>query len=78
MSRALRDINVGIAMMVGVAAGCYTFEPLIREQELKRRAAERELVAISEATREPVADVRRQLDRHRYNAPWTRWLLFRK
>ena len=78
MSRVLRDINVGVAMMVGVYSGYYIFEPLIREQEAKRQACEAELAEISEATGEPVAELRKQLAANQLHAPVSRWIFVRK
>ena len=77
MARALRDINVGIAMMVGVASGYYIYEPLIRHREMERRKQQEELEALAAAVEEPVDKLKDAVppDTH---APFTRWLLFRK
>lgn len=61
MSRALRDINVGIAIMCGVASGYYIFDPVVRaagEEYKQRKTQARE---ISEAVREPIEAVEAQL-----------------
>lgn len=61
MSRALRDINVGIAIMCGVASGYYIFDPVVREvgEEYKRTKAEAR--EISQVVCEPVESIQAQL-----------------
>jgi hypothetical protein len=78
MARVLKDINVGIAMMVGVTSGYYVYEPLIRQHEIRRRAVQDELEAISEAVGEPVDALQSDIVPNHVNAPWTRWLLYRQ
>jgi hypothetical protein len=76
MARALKDINVGLAMMLGVASGYYIYEPLLRKHEIRRRAEQQELEALAEAVEEPVEKVSNDLSKTTY-APFTRWLLYR-
>lgn len=62
MSRALRDINVGIAIMCGVASGYYIFDPVVRaagEEYTQKKAEELE---ISEAVREPIETIHAQVN----------------
>eukprot|EP01025_Chloroclados_australasicus_P039419 TRINITY_DN4078_c2_g1_i1.p1 TRINITY_DN4078_c2_g1~~TRINITY_DN4078_c2_g1_i1.p1 ORF type:complete len:237 (-),score=2.36 TRINITY_DN4078_c2_g1_i1:172-792(-) len=74
MVRFLRDINLGMAVMVGVASGYYIFEPFVRKQELLRRECEVELQAISDVTHEPLERVRHDLQRRSKDTPITSWL----
>lgn len=61
MSRALRDINVGIAIMCGVASGYYIFDPVVRAAGEEYQQKKTEAREISEAVREPVEAVEAQL-----------------
>lgn len=75
MARALRDINVGVALMVGVASGYYIYEPLIRQHDFKRRDAEAELREVAKAADVPLE--RLQQAQLAKQAPFTHWLLYR-
>jgi hypothetical protein len=77
MARVLRDINVGMAAIVGVCSGYYIFEPEIRKQEIRRRELEEEMHEISEKAREPYSTVKEQVMGNKSHAPFTRWLLYR-
>jgi hypothetical protein len=61
MARSLRDINVGIAMMTGVASGYYIFEPVVRAAAERDKAEVVELTAIADVTREPFESVKAQV-----------------
>jgi hypothetical protein len=78
MAPVLRDINAGVAILVGIASGYYIFEPEIRRHELQRRELEEELSTIAKQAREPCCVVREQLADNRSDGRLTRWLLFRK
>lgn len=73
MSRMLRDINVGVAIMVGVSSGYYIYEPLIRKHALERERAEAELAEAAAAAEEPVERVRSTVHPG-VNAPLMGWL----
>ena len=73
MSRMLRDINVGVAIMVGVTSGYYIYEPLVRKHAQQRAVAEAELAEAASAAEEPLEHVRKDVHPG-VDAPITSWL----
>lgn len=61
MSRALRDINVGIAIMCGVASGYYIFDPVVRAAGEEHKQKKAEEIEIAQVVREPLPYVQAQL-----------------